>query len=172
MRTVNEIDQVVDEKERDHRRFLKGASSVYTLGGYFPTELILFSKAKPVSLDWIKQVDSGSVLFFMSSYCSACHMEVMEDFIEEFPQFDYGIFYETSEEQFAEHTKPFLGKAHLYPCDLGRLKPQTQVNSVPYALVLNKMGQVTGAGVIGTDTEMQQVAYSLLAVYASNNDKK
>ncbi|ADM68057.1 hypothetical protein GMA19_00173 [Paenibacillus polymyxa E681] len=172
MRTVNEVDQTIDEKERDHRRFLKGVSSVYTLGGYFPTEIILFSKAASISLDWIKQVCSGSILFFMSSYCSACHMEVVEDFIEEFPQFDYGIFYETSEEQFAEHTKPFLGKAHLYPCDLSRLKPQTLVNSVPYALALNKMGQVTGAGVIGTDTEMQQVAYSLLTVYARNNEPK
>ncbi|MVO98603.1 hypothetical protein [Paenibacillus lutrae] len=152
-------------EEKDHRRFLKQTIENYKLGSYFPEKLILLAKTDPVSFDWLRHTERGTLVFILSGTCSACNTEPVISFMNKYPHFDYCILFEGSLQSLEDHRKELDSNVPIYPCDTVKLHAQLKVNVVPYVIVLNKIGQAVGADIFDNLARLERVASPLIRVY-------
>lgn len=157
------------QEEKDHRRFLKQTIEHYKLGNFFPEELILFAKSDPVSFEWMRHTEHGTIVFLMSATCSACNMDFATAFISRHPGFDYCILYEGSPESVENLREELTPEVRVYRCETVKLHSQLKVNAVPYAIVLNKVGQAVGAGIFDKIESLNRAAAPLIRVYRNQN---
>ncbi|WP_340388613.1 hypothetical protein [Paenibacillus sp. FSL E2-0151] len=150
----------------DHRRFLKSSTTSYEVGDYVPKQIQLFQNEVPVDLSWIYKSRQGSALFFLSGGCEACDINPIKKTIENYPDFDYAIFYEgptrADEEYFNEK------KVRYYYCDLAKIEKELFVKVAPFQLVVNKIGQVVTAGVCNHEEHIGNLLSPLLRVSTNN----
>lgn len=154
------------ERQPDgHRRFLKQYAEEYKLGTYFPEKLTLLSKTEPVSFQWLRETERGAVVFLLSAYCSACSMEPVQEFAERFGAFRYCVLFEGSAEAMEQQREIYDLDMPFYLCDTVKLQSQLKIGVVPYALILNKLGQAVGAGIFNDCGKLEQLAAPLIRVY-------
>jgi hypothetical protein len=150
----------------DHRRFLKSSTTSYEVGEYVPKQIQLFQNQFSVDLSWIYESRQGSALFFLSGGCEACDINPIKKTIENYPEFDYAIFYEgptpADEEYFIKK------KVRYYYCDLAKIEKELFVKVAPFQLVVNKVGQVVTAGVCNHEEHIENLLLPLTRVLASN----
>ncbi|GMX63676.1 hypothetical protein Elgi_02850 [Paenibacillus elgii] len=149
----------------DHRRFLKQYAEEYKLGTYFPEKLTLLAKSEPVSFQWLRETERGSVVFLMSASCSACSMGPVQEFTERFGVFRSCVLFEGSTEAMEQQREIYDLDMPFYLCDTVKLQSQLKVGAVPYALILNKLGQAVGAGIFNDCEKLEQLAAPLIRVY-------
>ncbi|MBU7316687.1 hypothetical protein [Paenibacillus oleatilyticus] len=149
----------------DHRRFLKQHAEEYKLGTYFPEKLTLLAKSEPVSFQWLRETEHGSVVFLMSASCSACSMAPVQEFTERFEAFRYCVLFEGSEEAMEQQREIYDLDMPFYLCDTVKLHSQLKVGIVPYALILNKLGQAVGADIFNDCEKLERLAAPLIRVY-------
>lgn len=157
-----------EEPVKDHRQFLKKVSLECKLGMFFPKELVLLPKTEPTAFDWLHKTEHGSVLFFLSHTCAACKVEPVQEFVKQYPDFTYCVFFEGNQETMDLQREVYELDIPFYACDIAKLQPQTQVNAVPYALILNPVGQVVGGNIFNDFLKLNSLAAPLIQVYEMN----
>ncbi|EPD80958.1 hypothetical protein [Paenibacillus sp. HGH0039] len=160
------------QEEKDHRRFLKQTIEHYKLGKYFPEKLILMAKSNPVSFDWMRHTEHGTIVFLMSASCSACNMDLVISFMSSHPGFNYCILFEGNQESVEDLRKELDPEVRIHRCETAKLQTQLQVNAVPYAIVLNKVGQAVGADIFDKMANLNRAAAPLIRVYNNLNPDK
>lgn len=159
----------IERPHDNHRRFLKGFSpEEYKLGAYFPEKLILLAKSEPTSFQWLRSAEYGSVVFLMSAHCSACHMGPIQEFVENFRAFNYCVLFEGSDEVVEMQREVYDIDIPFYISDPIKLQNQLHVGVMPFALVLNKIGQVVGAGIFNDYEKLKRLANPLIQVYENS----
>jgi hypothetical protein len=154
-----------EQSVKDHRQFWKKVSLEYKPGTFFPKELVLLSKTEPVAFDWLHQTVHGSILFFVSTTCSACNMESVKNFVDDYPHFTYCVFFEGNQEAMDIQREVYELDIPFYVCNVTKLQPQTQVNAIPYVVVLNKIGQAIAGDIFNSTENIRQTAHPLIQVY-------
>jgi len=160
------------QEEQDHRRFLKQTIEHFKLGKYFPEELILLAKSDPVSFEWMRHTEHGTIVFLMSTGCSACNMDYAVSFMNSQPGFNYCILFEGSQESVEELRRELDPEVRIHRCETAKLQAQLKVNAVPYAIVLNKVGQAVGADIFDKIANLNRAAAPLIRVYHNLNPDK
>ncbi|WP_028559354.1 hypothetical protein [Paenibacillus pinihumi] len=149
----------------EHRRFLKQISEEYKLGTYFPRHLTLNIKSEPESFEWLRETEHGSVVFLMSAYCSACNMKPVQEFVEQYTAFRYCVLFEGTLQEMEQQRDIYDLDIPFHICDAAKITTQLMVNAMPYALVLNKIGQAVGAGIFNDYEKLEILTAPLIRVY-------
>ncbi|MCY9545286.1 hypothetical protein M5X00_27300 [Paenibacillus alvei] len=145
----------------DHRRFLKSSNS-YKIGEYIPD--VIVQDSNDISLQWLKDSLHGSAMFFFSNNCEACDINVAYETCRRYNKFCYAIFCEGyDEEAILELQKKYTKEnIKVYSYKVKYLIEQLNVRAVPYMLVVNKIGQVIGAGIVNTCDHANKLMEPLL----------
>ncbi|KJB85123.1 hypothetical protein AZ66_26630, partial [Paenibacillus sp. E194] len=102
-----------------------------------------------IDLSWLSYTRSGSVLFFLSSYCKVCNPQAVIESIIKYPGFSYVIFYEGSDTTVADQEESLLERGvKMHSFQMNLLEKNLKVHLLPYQLVLNRVGQVISSGII------------------------
>ncbi|WP_405081972.1 hypothetical protein ACI48J_04975 [Paenibacillus chitinolyticus] len=154
----------------EHRRFLKSSTlQEYKIGGYIPDQIQLLNGKTKESLQWLKQTEFGGVIFVFSKHCTACNMDIALETFNKHQEIAYAMFCEGySEEEFSE-----LGDKHeglkLYAHEMSCLEAELNIQVVPYMLVVNKIGQIIGGGIVNSYEHVFNLIKPLLRVIEERN---
>lgn len=154
-----------DRQPDDHRKFLKHYFNDYKLGFYFPKQLSLLPKSDLTDFHWLSSTRHGAVVFMMSANCSACNIGPVQEFVRQFESFEYCLLFEGSEEAMEQQRDFYEIDYPLYRCDTVKLENQLHVSIVPFALILNPLGQIVGAGIFNDIQKLKMLAAPLIRVY-------
>lgn len=154
-----------ENEPENHRRFLKHYSLEYKLGTYFPEKLILQKSTEPLSFESLRHTKNGSVVFIMSATCAACHMEPIQEFVNDYRGFTYCLLFEGDKKTMNDQIEIYNFDIPFYQCEVTKLEKQLNTDIVPYVLILNKIGQVIGAGIFNNYDRLKLLADPLIKVY-------
>ncbi|RXZ78596.1 hypothetical protein EBB07_26155 [Paenibacillaceae bacterium] len=159
------------DSNQGHRRFLKGSSvEPYRVGGKFPSTLEPGYGQGTVDFGWLSRVEAGSLVFVMSPSCESCSFDPIRDFSLDFPAFQYAMLIDSGEQAFMELREEHELSFPLIRFDTSKYLLQLGVDQIPWVFVLNRIGQVVGAGVFNHTQHLLHIARPLLDVYYPDNE--
>lgn len=148
----------------DHRRFLK-IYQPFIPGGFFPESLHVDNET--ITLEWIQKTKSGSIVFIMSEFCSACNFSAITDFVKKYPMFSYCLFVEGTEVFFnsIKHSSGVQNECVFIRCDVHYTKNILNYYGVPWAFAINSIGQIISGDVFNTVKTLEKISRPLINVY-------
>ncbi|MFD2115821.1 hypothetical protein ACFSTH_11440 [Paenibacillus yanchengensis] len=144
-----------------HRKFLKSHVE-YDIGTYIPDEIKLIEGFPEENLEWLKNTEYGSILYFTSNNCTACNINVMIETYLKHNKFSYAFFCEGYTENDLQSIRSKYEELKIYAYNAKVIAEELKVRSVPFMLVLNKVGQVVAAGVVNTYEHSLEIMKPLL----------
>lgn len=145
----------------EHRKFLRSPVE-YRIGTYIPDKIKLFEGDQEENLKWLKNTEHGSVLYFISNYCSACNIEVLIETYLKHNHFSYVIFYEGYTEDGLQSIRSKYDDIKIYAYNSKIMEVELKIRVVPFMLVLNKIGQVIAADIVNTYAHSHELIKPLL----------
>jgi len=150
----------------DHRRFLKGGSDLRSMiGDFVPESLSLLPSSPGANWRGRLKAERGTIVFAMSAGCSVCDYGPIEEFVGKYPHFFYIMLYEGSAEQLEAVRREYGFEFDIERCDIQTIRVPLGIVAVPWAIVLNAVGQVIGSGLFNNTFQLEWVAKPLLRAY-------
>lgn len=147
----------------DHRRFLKRKDPKVLLGTYFPDTLKV-KEDKIIDLNYIKNVEKGSIVFIMNPTCEACNFEPMVDFQNKYDRFAYLVLLDADVEIKKGLEETTSIQLNIELCDMELVDKELGHNVIPWVFVINNVGQIVGCGIFNDLRTLELIAKPLIKV--------
>jgi|GEM_PF-3888277 len=146
----------------EFRKFMRGSVPEYPKGALFPEYLKLRDGAEKTDLSWLRQTESGAIVFIMSSGCEACDLNAAAGLMIERPELAYLLLAEASEEEFVELQEELSGfPCRLARCEISAVADQTSIRVIPFMIALDSEGRAVGSGLFNTTADASAHAQAL-----------
>jgi hypothetical protein len=147
----------------DYRKFFKDPVRNYKIGGYVPASVHLLDDSPKVDLSWISRTKYGSALFFISSSCSACDINVPLECSIKYDQLEFAVFCENYDDLINELSMKYP-KVKFYRTNSSYIEAGFGIRAVPFLLVVNCIGQIIQAGIASRESSVTGLLQPLLNV--------
>lgn len=146
----------------EYRKFMRGSVPEYPKGALFPEHLKLRDGAEMTDLSWLRQTDSGAVVFLLSSGCEACDLNAAAGLMVERPELAYLLLAEASEEEFAQLKEDLSSyPCRLERCEISAVADQTSIRVIPFMIALDPEGRTVGSGLFNTTADASAYVQTL-----------
>jgi hypothetical protein len=158
----------MSENGNEHRKFLKSRTyKLFKEGDYLNDELIINKKQDVLDLSVYKhEVDNGTVIFVMTTHCSACNFDSMTDYMNKYNKFNYLLLIETDHKFISELVcRVSNDKLSVISAEIDVICKQLKFDVVPWVFALNKKGQFVAGREFNSIKEAEFITKPLLRVY-------
>jgi len=153
----------------EHRKFLKSSKVTIRGGMYVPDHIELFPGGELYDFSWVKNVKCATIVFIMSVHCSACDFNVIDQFIQRYPEFDYQLFVSSVETGTDICTK-YNDPTRFHFVDLLSMdRVFNHGGGVPWVFGINNRGQIITGDVFNNMDQLERTLKPFLKVFNDRN---